>query len=152
VIRVPQGVNRQKAKKGIRTKLQQQPKFGTRDWKADAGEEGHAGWGDGRRGLEAGKSTALRTAGPLMKGCGSVSGRAGGTVTNSIRSPRTPLAGPSPRNGRMVSLSVILNQPAAARTLEDSGAPVQQKLRDGVENSISRREGPPARLEISSVI
>ena len=151
VIRVPQGVNRQKAKKGIRTKLQ--PKCGTRDWRSGAGEEGRPGVGDGRRGSKAVKLTAPRPVGrptkPPGSGSGSGSGEVGGAgpislpsfVTKSIRSPRTPLAGPSPRNGRMVSLSAILNQPAEATQVPravDGRAPVQ-KLRDGVARL--RKEG-----------
>ena len=152
VIRVPQGVNRQKAKKGIRTKLQ--PKCGTRDWRSGASEDGISGEGDGKKGPESGKLVAPRPVGRPMKasgGCGSGSGsmRAVGSgpiglpsfVTKSIRSPRTPLAGPSPRNGRMVSLSAILNQPAeeclVPRAVK-SRAPVQ-KLRDGVARL--RKEG-----------
>jgi hypothetical protein len=144
VIRVPQGVNRQKAKKGIRTKLQL--KCGTGDWRSGAGEDGVNGEGDGRRGPEIGKPVAPRPVGRPMKasggsGSGSSPMRAVSSspiglpsfVTKSVRSPRTPLARPSPRNGRMVSLSVILNQPEEASPVSravEGRAPVQ-KLRDG---------------------
>ncbi|KAG0586446.1 hypothetical protein KC19_2G091100 [Ceratodon purpureus] len=152
VIRVPQGVNRQKAKKGIRTKLQL--KCGTRDWRSGAGEDGVPGEGDGRRDPEAGKLATPRPVGRPMKasgggGSGSGSMKAVGLgpiglpsfATKNIRSPRTPLAGPCPRNGRMVSLSAILNQPTEAKqvpTPVDVRAPVQ-KLRDGVARL--RKEG-----------
>lgn len=151
VIRVPQGVNRQKAKMGIRTKLPQQPRSGTpRDWRVDVGEESL----NGRRELEAGTSTFSRGAGlspnddsgfGLERGGGAGPITVPSFVTKSVRRPRTPLAGPSPRNGRMMSLSVILNQAAAAATpvptiLETFRAATQQKVKDGVMKSNLRRD------------
>ncbi|KAG0625738.1 hypothetical protein M758_2G077300 [Ceratodon purpureus] len=152
VIRVPQGVNRQIAKKGIRTKLQL--KCGTREWRSSASEDGLTGEGSGRRGPEARNLMPPRPVGRPMKasgnrGSGSSLMRAVGLspiglpsfITKNIRSPRTPLPGPSPRNGRMVSLNAILNQPVKAisvpRAVEGLGS--VQKLRNCIARL--RKEG-----------
>lgn len=67
-------------------------------------------------------------------------------LTKSLRSPRTPSARPSPRNGKIVSLSVILKQAKDSSPISEAfeGKAVVQKLKEAVpefrnEGTIQKR-------------
>lgn len=118
VIRVPQGVNRQKAKRAVRTNT-------ISTSKVDVSEKRHPSPENTIEGPVIGKSTTKNL--HLNRSSGSSSPPTPANtslepqkelpskLTKSLRSVRTPLGGPSPRNGRMVSLSDIMKQPAQSR-------------------------------------
>ncbi|XP_024368681.2 uncharacterized protein [Physcomitrium patens] len=149
VKRVPtSGVNRQNVKKGIRTKLQLN--CGGKDWRSNAGGDGCPDIGySSEAGM--GMSTTPKTGALSIVSatCGSGSGKADNVcpiavptfLTKSLRSPRTPLARPSPRHAKIMSLSVILKHAKDANPVprEVQNRPTEQKLRDGFPES--RNEG-----------
>lgn len=134
VIRVPQGVNRQKAKRAVRTNshFMKPPTVS----KADVVDEGHPLTG---RVAEGSVATDLNTSkgnlskknsGFLVTGDATVgpSQPTPSLLPKNLRTVRTPLGAPSPRNGRMVSLSVILNQPTEPQiSIKVNQAPKEDK-------------------------
>lgn len=117
VIRVPQGVNRQKAKRAVRTNSHfMKPPTVSKVGVLDEGRPlpGRVTEGSVATDLNTSKGNLLnKNSGYLATSDAAVgpSQPAPILLPKNPRTVRTPLGAPSPRNGRMVSLSVLLNQP-----------------------------------------
>lgn len=147
VIRVPQGVNRQKAKRANCT--DSSPNTRVAESKLDLSEEACPPKSGAATGPICGASPSTEGAPVNRK---SSSCEVANTVlarqeevpsflTKSLRSARTPRGGPIPQSGRMMSLSAILKQPKHLRINSNNNAGHKQVQKLNTEASTSHLQG-----------